>query len=110
MEEDIKSSINFLQHVGLIKEARAIRNLIARHKELECKLEIEKTDNKYNQEERDEETIPRYKVKEKIEELKGKYQNAGKIEDMIDIQIYNSKIDSKIQVLQELLEDDDNDL
>lgn len=34
--------------------------------DLETKLAIETIDNKYNQEERDEETIPRYKIREKI--------------------------------------------
>ena len=37
--------------------------------DLETKLAIETIDNKYNQEERDEETIPRYKIREKLKEL-----------------------------------------
>lgn len=38
--------------------------------DLETKLSIETIDNKYNQEERDEETIPRYKIREKIKKAK----------------------------------------
>ena len=41
--------------------------------DLETKLEIEKIDNKYNQEERNEETIPRYKIRNKIKELETLY-------------------------------------
>lgn len=35
MEEDIKSIINFLQHLGLIKEAKTIRDLLSAYKKLE---------------------------------------------------------------------------
>ena len=46
-----------------------ILNLIEKQQK---ELEIERIDNKYNQEERDEETIPRYKIREKIEEIEEK--------------------------------------
>lgn len=57
------------------EECQAIQGLIylynkekEKNKELQYKLELEKIDNKYNQEERDEETIPKYKIREKITE------------------------------------------
>ena len=50
------------------KMAQNILNVINKQQEkivdLETKLAIETIDNKYNQEERDEETIPRYKIRE----------------------------------------------
>ena len=54
---------------------QTIINLLNKQQEkivdLETKLAIEKIENKYIQEERDEETIPRYKIREKIKELEG---------------------------------------
>ena len=47
-----------------------------KNKELKMQLEVEKIDNKYNQEEASEEMIPRYKIKEKIEELNKEYKEA----------------------------------
>lgn len=56
----------------VIKRNEKLLNLIRKQQkeieDLETKLEIEKIDNKYNQEERDEETIPRYKIREFIKE------------------------------------------
>lgn len=49
------------------KDVNLIEELIDLYIKLQYKLEVEKIDNKYNQEERDEETIPRYKIREKIE-------------------------------------------
>ena len=68
--------------------------------ELKMQLEIEKIDNKYNQEETCEETIPRYKIKQKIEELKkyrDKFDKRNMLKDVIIKQ-------NQIQVLQSLLE------
>lgn len=50
----------------LEKEIKELKEKIV---DLETKLAIETIDNKYNQEERDEETIPRYKIREKLEGL-----------------------------------------
>ena len=55
--------------VGSNRISEAIENLINRNKELEYKLEIEKIDNKYNQEERDEETIPRYIIRDLMQDI-----------------------------------------
>lgn len=41
--------------------------------ELKTKLEVETIDNKYNQEERDEETIPKYKIRELLAKHKLEY-------------------------------------
>jgi hypothetical protein len=77
-----------------------------KNKELQYKLEVEKIDNKYNQEERDEETIPKYKIREKIEELdkQEKAELKGvKGQDRYFIkQIYQAKR----KILQELLEEE----
>ena len=66
-----------------------------KNKELQYKLELEKIDNKYNQEERDEETILKYKIREKIKELDKKEKQelkAVKGQDRYFIkQIYHSK-------------------
>ena len=51
----------------LLAGAEKVKQLEKEIEDLQTKLEIEKIDNKYNQEERDEETIPRYKIKEIIE-------------------------------------------
>lgn len=50
--------------------------------ELKMQLEVEKIDNKYNQEETHEETIPRYKLKEVLE--KYKYTEIGNSEKIIE--------------------------
>lgn len=77
-----------------------------KNKELQYKLELKKIDNKYNQEERDEETIPKYKIREKIKELekKAKQELKGvKGQDRYFIkQIYHSKR----SFLKELLEEE----
>ena len=62
-----------------------IEKLSKEIEELKMQLEVEKIDNKYNQEEASEEMIPRYKIKAKIEEVS------------------NGTYDAKI-VLQSLLE------
>lgn len=83
--------------------------------ELQTKLEIETIDNKYNQEERDEETIPRCKIREKIKEIKNKNEE-NKIElakgidtlnfDIIENAKNNILINVNVRdILKELLED-----
>lgn len=69
-----------------------------KNKELEMQLEIEKIDNKYNQEERDEETIPRYKIIKKIQE-KIKYT-----EHYID-SVDNDEGQAMYKILNELLQE-----
>lgn len=66
--------------------------------DLERKLAIETIDNKYNQEERDEETIPRYKIREKIEQIKS-----------FDKAMHQKNGQFTILVLQGLLKEDDGD-
>lgn len=96
----------------LEKEIKELKEKIV---DLETKLAIEKIDNKYNQEERDEETIPRYKIREKIKELENKNEK-NKIElakgiDMLSFDlIEKARINISINVnardvLQELLEE-----
>ena len=51
----------------LEKEIEELKEKIV---DLQTKLAIETIDNKYNQEERDEETIPKYKIREKIKKAK----------------------------------------
>lgn len=51
----------------LEKEIEELKEKIV---DLETKLAIETIDNKYNQEERDEETIPRCKIREKINQFR----------------------------------------
>lgn len=67
------------------KDVNLIEELIDLYIKLQYKLEVEKIDNKYNQEERDEETIPRYKILEKIKEekegIKRDLENIKKIDD-----------------------------
>lgn len=52
------------------KDSDLILDLIKEYQKLKMQLEVEKIDNKYNQEEASEEMIPRYKIKAKIEEVK----------------------------------------
>lgn len=59
-----------------------ILNLIKEYQKLKMQLEVEKIDNKYNQEETYEETIPRYKLKEVLE--KYKYTEVGNSEKIIE--------------------------
>lgn len=62
--------------------------------ELQTKLEIEKIDNKYNQEERDEETIPRYKIRDILNYL-----------DNTDLNNYEIVMAFR-KMMKELLEED----
>ena len=80
------------------KDVNLIEELINLYIKLQYKLEVEKIDNKYNQEERDEETIPRYKIRELIEQLINKL-NDLKTEDGKNI------MKAVIKMLQELLEE-----
>lgn len=66
--------------------------------DLQKKLEIEKIDNKYNQEERDEETIPKYKIREKIKEI-----------ESFDKAMHQKNGQFTILVLQGLLKEEDGD-
>lgn len=79
----------------LKKEIKELKEKIA---DLETKLAIEKIDNKYNQEERDEETIPRYKIREKIEEI-----------ESFDKAMHQKNGQFTILVLQGLLKEEDGD-
>lgn len=56
------------------KDVNLIEELIDLYIKLQYKLEVEKIDNKYNQEERDEETIPRYKIRELLKEIQEQYE------------------------------------
>ena len=90
MSEDSANDyrISYLTLTNLIeKQAKEIE-------ELKMQLEVEKIDNKYNQEEAFEEMIPRYKIKAKIKVLK------------IEKEKYFEKqvIQHEIEVLQSLLE------
>ena len=62
--------------------------------DLKTKLEIEKIDNKYNQEERDEETIPRYKIRDILNYL-----------DNTDLNNYEIVMAFR-KMMKELLEED----
>lgn len=64
--------------------------------DLETKLAIETIDNKYNQEERDEETIPRYKIRDILNYL-----------DNTDLNNYEVVMAFK-KMMKELLEDGDH--
>ena len=55
-----------------------IEELIDLYIKLQYELEVEKIDNKYNQEERDEETIPRYKIIELLKEIQEEKDKATK--------------------------------
>ena len=106
MEENIKIIETYIKEREYKLKTRqeilfkeAIKNLIKGYKELEYQLEIEKIDNKYNQEERDEETIPRYKIREKIEF----YKRYGKIKNSDEY-----VMSEEIEVLQELLQEGDD--
>lgn len=99
MEFSINHQMYFEINYEQTKEFyNAIHKLLKEIEGLQTKLEIEKIDNKYNQEERDEETIPRYKIREKIKKcndyLKEEPMNIEKIE-----------INAKISILQDLLEE-----
>ena len=82
------------------KDSDLILDLIKEYQKLKMQLEVEKIDNKYNQEEASEEMIPRYKIKAKIEELK-KYQDKFDERNMLKDVLIKQK---QIQVLQSLLE------
>ena len=95
-ESDCKTDI----YHQLVKECKALQNLIARYKELEEENEqLEAIKNeairRYNFE-----SIPVSKVKDKIEELK------KKVEELTDEKGYwgGSDLLEQIKVLQELLE------
>ena len=77
------------------KDSDLILDLIKEYQKLKMQLEVEKIDNKYNQEEASEEMIPRYKIKAKIEELEKETKNTFIRGE-------------KILVLQSLLEKEDN--
>lgn len=64
------------------KDSDLILDLIKEYQKLKMQLEVEKIDNKYNQEETYEETIPRYKLKEVLE--KYKYTEVGNSEKIIE--------------------------
>lgn len=64
------------------KDSDLILNLIKEYQKIKMQLEVEKIDNKYNQEETYEETIPRYKLKEVLE--KYKYTEVGNLEKIIE--------------------------
>lgn len=80
------------------KMAQNILNVINKQQDkivdLQTKLAIEKIDNKYNQEERDEETIPRYKIRDVLNYL-----------DNTDLNNYEIVIAFR-KMMKELLEDD----
>lgn len=71
-----------------------ILDLIKEYQKIKMQLEVEKIDNKYNQEETHEETIPRYKIEEKIEEITSYAYTSAEERDCQDY---------AIQVLKELL-------
>lgn len=64
------------------KDSDLILDLIKEYQKIKMQLEVEKIDNKYNQEETYEETIPRYKLKEVLE--KYKYTEVGNSEKIIE--------------------------
>ena len=116
MEFAIKHQMYFEINYEQTKEFyNSIYKLLKEIEELQTKLEIEKIDNKYNQEERDEETIPRCKIREKIKEIKNKNEE-NKIElakgidtlnfDIIENAKNNILINVNVRdILKELLED-----
>lgn len=69
-----------------------ILDLIKEYQKIKMQLEVEKIDNKYNQEETHEETIPRYKIRE-IKEEYGKKQRTFK----------QAVVNEVIKVLDEIL-------
>ena len=75
-----------------------ILDLIKEYQKIKMQLEVEKIDNKYNQQETHEETIPRYKIIEKINELEG--QEDWYIEHKSLDDLYG-----RIDLLKELLEE-----
>lgn len=100
LEIDSKQTKEF--YVCLNKLVKENENQQKEIDELKTKLEIEKIDNKYNQEERDEETIPRYQIREKIKEFENKKWSYTKLEDI-------KQIEDKIKTLKELLEENTNE-
>ena len=56
-----------------------ILDLIKEYQKIKMQLEVEKIDNKYNQEETHEETIPRYKIREIKEEYEKERSNMTQI-------------------------------
>jgi len=87
------------------KDIDLILDLIKEYQKIKMKLQIEQIDNKYNKEEASEEMIPRYKIKAKIEELENEIK--GIIEKERDVEDYQCEQYYKIQVLQELLEEEE---
>lgn len=80
------------------KDVNLIEELIDLYIKLQYKLEVEKIDNKYNQEERDEETIPRYKIREKIKQIKMKADYDW---------LFKYDYEEVIDILEELLQEGD---
>lgn len=117
MSKDISRQLEEIEEKATIIMAGAekVKQLEKKIVDLETKLAIETIDNKYNQEERDEETIPRYKIREKIKELE-KQNEENKIELAKGIDMLSSNIIEKAKnnivinmslrdILKELLEE-----
>lgn len=101
MEFSIKHQMYFEINYEQTKEFyNSIHKLLKEIVDLKTKLEIEKIDNKYNQEERDEETIPRYKIREKIKKYDKWILEGGDYTESLEAQRY---------ALNELLEENTNE-
>lgn len=84
------------KNIAINKMSKDISRQLEKIVDLETKLEIEKIDNKYNQEERDEETIPRYKIRDMLNYL-----------DNTSLNNYEIVMAFK-KMMKELLEDGDH--
>lgn len=111
MEEDIKILEEYLEIFDVSrtyhneeyedKIKKAIENLIARNKELESEIQHKNDQMLLQDREIDRHYIPKSKIKEKIEEL----ENSEPSDDDYNFEAQND-IHSKIDILQELLEEE----